>query len=44
MRRALEEMKIEGVKTTTDFHRKMMTNSEFAAGRVSTNFLEKHRA
>ncbi len=44
MRRALEEIKIDGVKTTTDFHRKMMTNSEFAAGRVSTNFLEKHRA
>ncbi|HEY3491003.1 MAG TPA: acetyl-CoA carboxylase biotin carboxylase subunit [Candidatus Deferrimicrobiaceae bacterium] len=44
MRRALEELKIEGIKTTTDFHRKMMTNSEFAAGRVSTNFLEKNRA
>jgi acetyl-CoA carboxylase biotin carboxylase subunit len=43
MRRALEELKIDGVKTTTDFHRKMMTNAEFAAGRVSTNFLDKNR-
>jgi acetyl-CoA carboxylase biotin carboxylase subunit len=44
MRRALEELQIEGVKTTTDFHRKMMNNTDFTEGRLWTNFLAKARA
>jgi acetyl-CoA carboxylase biotin carboxylase subunit len=43
MRRALDELKIEGVKTTTDFHKKMMNNTDFTEGRLWTNFLEKAR-
>jgi acetyl-CoA carboxylase biotin carboxylase subunit len=43
MRRALEEIRIEGVRTTVDFHRKIMVNSDFVEARLSTNFLEKQR-
>ncbi|OGP80880.1 MAG: acetyl-CoA carboxylase biotin carboxylase subunit [Deltaproteobacteria bacterium RBG_16_64_85] len=43
MRRALDELQIEGVKTTTDFHKKMMNNTDFTEGRLWTNFLEKAR-
>ena len=39
--RALEELRIEGVKTTVEFHRKMMKNSDFTEGRLWTGFLEK---
>jgi acetyl-CoA carboxylase, biotin carboxylase subunit len=44
MRRALEEFHVEGVKTTIEFHRRMMANSDFGEGRLSTNFLEKSHA
>jgi len=43
MRRALEEVRIEGVRTTVAFHKKMMGNSDFVEARLSTNFLEKQR-
>ena len=43
MRRALDEVRIDGVRTTVPFHRKMMVNSDFVEARVSTNFLEKNR-
>jgi acetyl-CoA carboxylase biotin carboxylase subunit len=43
MRRALEEVRIEGVRTTVAFHKKMMVNSDFVEARLSTNFLEKQR-
>src|SRR5512141_174562 len=43
MRRALDEMRIEGVRTTVPFHKKMMVNSDFVEARLSTNFLEKNR-
>ncbi|GAB4234893.1 MAG: acetyl-CoA carboxylase biotin carboxylase subunit [Deltaproteobacteria bacterium] len=43
MRRALDEVRIDGVRTTVPFHRKMMVNSDFVEARVSTNFLEKSR-
>ncbi|MGE5189313.1 MAG: acetyl-CoA carboxylase biotin carboxylase subunit [Gemmatimonadota bacterium] len=41
MRRALDELRIEGVKTTVDFHRKMLKNTDFTEGRLWTGFLEK---
>ncbi len=41
MSRALAELRIEGIKTTVDFHRKMMKNTDFTEGRLSTGFLEK---
>ncbi|MGE5283657.1 MAG: acetyl-CoA carboxylase biotin carboxylase subunit [Actinomycetota bacterium] len=43
MRRALDEVRIEGVRTTVAFHKKMMVNSDFVEARLSTNFLEKIR-
>jgi acetyl-CoA carboxylase biotin carboxylase subunit len=43
MRRALDELRIEGVKTTTEFHKKMMNNTDFAEGRLWTNFQAKAR-
>jgi len=43
MRRALDEVRIDGVKTTVPFHKKMMVNSDFVEARLSTNFLEKNR-
>jgi acetyl-CoA carboxylase biotin carboxylase subunit len=43
MRRALEEIRIEGVKTTADFHRRVMANPDFADAKLSTKFLDKHR-
>ncbi len=43
MRRALDEVRIEGVRTTVNFHKKIMVNSDFVEARLSTNFLEKQR-
>jgi len=42
MKRALEEYKIEGVKTTIKFHEKVLNNEEFKSGNYSTNFIEKN--
>ncbi len=41
MSRALDELRVEGIKTTIEFHRKMMKNSDFTEGRLWTGFLEK---
>jgi acetyl-CoA carboxylase biotin carboxylase subunit len=43
MRRALDELRIEGIKTTVDFHKKMMNNTDFTEGRLWANFLAKSR-
>ena len=43
MRRALDEICIDGVRNTVEFHKKILKNSEFVEARLSTNFLEKHR-
>ncbi len=40
MARALDEFVIEGVKTTIPFHRMIMEHPRFAAGDVSTSFVE----
>lgn len=42
MRRALEEFRLSGLKTTIPFHIKMMNHARFQAGQLTTNFLEKH--
>ena len=39
MRRALDEMTIEPIKTTVDFHRKVLGNPFFIKGEFSTNFI-----
>lgn len=40
MRRALGEMKIDGIRTNIAFHEKLMNDPRFIAGDVSTKFLE----
>ena len=42
MQLALDELIIEGVSTTKDFHRKVMTNSKFVAADYDTKFVEEH--
>jgi acetyl-CoA carboxylase biotin carboxylase subunit len=41
MRRALDELLIEGVATTIPFHREVMRDPEFLAGEYDTGFAEK---
>jgi len=40
MKRALRESAITGVKTTIDFHRRILEHPEFLAGNIYTNFIE----
>ena len=42
MRRALEEFKIEGIKTTVDFHRAVLKNSNYRRGNIDTQFVQKN--
>ncbi len=39
--RALDEFKIEGIKTTIPFHKKILQNSNFKAGKIHTHFIEE---
>jgi len=41
MQRALEEMKIEGVRTTIDFYRRVLEHPVFQSGRYYVGWLEK---
>ncbi len=41
MRRALEMMVVEGIKTTIPLHQKIMENEKFQAGDFSTKFMEE---
>jgi acetyl-CoA carboxylase biotin carboxylase subunit len=41
MKRALDELVIEGVHTTIPFHKKMMENPDFIAGDIDTKYLER---
>jgi acetyl-CoA carboxylase biotin carboxylase subunit len=41
MRRALDEMQIEGVKTTIGIHQRILRHPDFLAGRTSTQFLTR---
>jgi len=40
MKRALKEMKIDGIKTTIPFHLQLMDNEDFRNGNFTTKFLE----
>ncbi|MFC1855847.1 acetyl-CoA carboxylase biotin carboxylase subunit [Thermodesulfobacteriota bacterium] len=42
MARALDEYIIEGIKTTIDFHKSVLTNSAFLDGDVDTSFISKY--
>ena len=37
----VEQMQVEGIKTTIPFHIKVMSNQYFLKGEVYTNFLQK---
>jgi len=41
MKRALEEIVIEGIPTTIPFHRKIMAHPKYVQGDLSTNFIEE---
>jgi acetyl-CoA carboxylase biotin carboxylase subunit len=41
MLRALDELRIEGIRTTVPFHKKVLQHSEFVEGRVDTTFVER---
>ncbi len=41
IRRALDEMRVEGVKTTIPVHQRILRHPDFRAGRTSTQFLAR---
>ncbi|KPJ72868.1 acetyl-CoA carboxylase biotin carboxylase subunit [candidate division TA06 bacterium DG_78] len=41
MKRALEEIVIEGIPTTIPFHKKIVNNKKFIDGDISTHFIEE---
>ena len=41
MLRALDELRIEGIKTTVPFHKKVLQHSDFVEGLVDTSFVER---
>ena len=38
---ALNELQVEGIKTTIPFHKKVLTHSAFMEGRIDTTFVER---
>lgn len=42
MTRALNELRIDGLTTSVPFHRRVMRNSAFVAGKLHTGFLDEH--
>jgi acetyl-CoA carboxylase biotin carboxylase subunit len=43
MRRCLELMVVEGIKTNIPLHRRILDDADFQAGRVDTRFMERYR-
>ncbi|MBF0343657.1 MAG: acetyl-CoA carboxylase biotin carboxylase subunit [Nitrospirae bacterium] len=41
MKRALNEFKIEGIKTTIPFHKTILSNADFLSGTFDTGYLER---
>jgi len=41
MKRALEMFVIEGIKTSIPLHRRILADSDFAAGKIDTHFIER---
>ncbi|MFQ5952812.1 MAG: acetyl-CoA carboxylase biotin carboxylase subunit, partial [Candidatus Omnitrophota bacterium] len=41
MQRALDEFLVEPIKTTVDFHKRVLSDSDFIKGTVSTHFVDK---
>ena len=43
MHRALGEFEVSGIKTTIDFHKKMMKNPDFKSNNYDTKYLENYK-
>ena len=43
MHRALSEFKVVGIRTTIDFHKKMMANPDFINNNFDTKYLENYK-
>lgn len=43
MKRALDEFKISGVKTTIPFHQTVIENKQFRKGNITTDFIDKEK-
>jgi acetyl-CoA carboxylase biotin carboxylase subunit len=41
MQRALDELRIEGIKTTVGLHREILSHAAFVEGRIDTTFVER---
>ncbi len=41
MKRALEEFEVSGIKTTIEFHRKMMENPDFVSNNYDTKYIDE---
>jgi acetyl-CoA carboxylase biotin carboxylase subunit len=41
MKRSLQSLIVEGIKTTIPFHLKIMDNKDFQQGNINTKFLER---
>jgi acetyl-CoA carboxylase biotin carboxylase subunit len=41
MRRALEAMVVEGIKTTIPIHLRILDDPDFIAGNISTRFMDR---
>ncbi len=44
MKRALNEFEVEGIKTTIEFHKKMMNNKDFLSNNYDTKYLEDYKS
>jgi acetyl-CoA carboxylase biotin carboxylase subunit len=44
MRRALDMMVVEGIKTSIPLHRRILESPDFVAGRLNTGFMERFLA
>jgi acetyl-CoA carboxylase biotin carboxylase subunit len=44
MRRCLEMMVVEGIKTNIDLHRRILDDADFVAGTFDTRFMERFLA
>jgi acetyl-CoA carboxylase biotin carboxylase subunit len=44
MRRCLDVMVVEGIRTTIPLHRRIMDDPDFQAGRLSTKFMDRYRS
>ena len=44
MRRCLDVMVVEGIKTNISLHRKIMDDADFLAGRLTTRFMDRFQS